>query len=190
MLPYNFRNRAFEQAFDGYTGPATFVAMKTLVWAEYGIPFCAPNRLPDLAAVAGFAPDPTVATRALRFVRRDPRIACALAAVNAPDELEAAIAAGTGSFAAEDEAALARYDAFHERDGGIPFFLSGLFADNLRMNFFAVANLCRALGVPMPGVPLNEPDSRARLFELLVPIAEQLTARGMARYAALARAAC
>ena len=46
MLPYSFHNRRFEEAFKGYTGKASFIAMKTQVWLEYGIPFCAINALP------------------------------------------------------------------------------------------------------------------------------------------------
>lgn len=183
MVPYNYRNRAFEQAFASYTGSASVVAMKTQVWAEYGIPFCAPNRLPGLEAIAGFAPDGAASTRALRFVRQHPRVACALAAVNAPEEVEALIAGGEGAFGAEDEAVLARFNAFHEKDGGLPFFLSGLFADNLRMNFFAVSHLARVLGVPMPATPLNRDDSRERLLGLAPQLAEALTARGFPQYA-------
>jgi aryl-alcohol dehydrogenase-like predicted oxidoreductase len=189
MLPYNFRNRAFEQAFADYTGTASFIAMKTLVWAEYGIPFCAPNRLPDGAALTGFAADRWAAARALRFVRANPRIQVAIAAVNEPDEVEVLIAAGEGTFAAADEAILARYNAFHEVDGGLPFFISGLYADNLRLNYFALAHLARVLAVPLPAVALNEPDSRQRLFAALPLLAQALAASGNAHYAELVRGA-
>ena len=37
MTPYNFHNRKFEQAFAGYTGSASFIAMKTQVWLEFAV---------------------------------------------------------------------------------------------------------------------------------------------------------
>ena len=189
MLPYNYRNRAFEPAFADYAGDASFIAMKTLVWAEYGIPFCAPNRLPGAGALLGFEPDPWAAARALRFVRANPRITVAIAAVNAPDELEALIAGGEGAFAAADDAVLARYDACHEVAGGLPFFISGLYADNLRQNYFALSHLARVLGVPLAAVALNEPDSRQRLYAALPLLAQALEAKGNGSYAKLVRGA-
>lgn len=189
MLPYNYRNRAFEKAFADYAGDASFIAMKTLVWAEYGIPFCAPNRLPGGGAVTGFEPDPWAAARALRFVRANPRITVAIAAVNDLDELAALIAGGDGAFGPEDDAILKRYNEFHEVEGGLPFFISGLYTNNLRLNYFALANLARILGVSLPAVPLNEPDSRQRLFAALPLLAQALQARGNASGADLVRCA-
>ena len=185
MLPYNYRNRVFEDAFEGYTGDASVIAMKPLVWAEYGLPFCAPNVLPDLAEIGGFPADAAAASRALRFCRQHPLIRTVVCAVNEPAEVATLIAGGSGPFTAEDDGKLACFNAFHEVDKGIPFFISGLLANNLRSNFFAASNLSAALGVPGPSVALNSHGAREAVLVHAYALRDTLAAQGFARYADL-----
>jgi aryl-alcohol dehydrogenase-like predicted oxidoreductase len=165
MLPYNYHNRRFEEAFAGYTGSAGFIAMKTQVWLEYGIPFCAINALPAFTRSFGFEPAPDASTRALRFVHANPLVTTAVCAVNSPAELENLIQAGSGEFTPADEQVLRQYQAAVSRDHSIPLYLGGLRHENLRMNYFGAMHLARVLGVPMPEIPLNESDSQERILD-------------------------
>ncbi len=163
MTPYNFHNRRFETAFEGYTGQAAFVAMKPLVWLEYGIPFCALNALPDFARRFGFDPAADASTRALRFLCANPRITTVICAINSLDELANLAQAGDGDFTSEDQQLLERYQQAAMEDNSIPLYLGGLQHDNLRMNYFGAMHLARVLGVKAPEIPLNEPDSQERI---------------------------
>jgi predicted aldo/keto reductase-like oxidoreductase len=163
MVPYNFRNRRFETAFDGYTGSAAFIAMKPLVWTEYGIPFCAINAHADFEQRFGFTPAADAATRAIRFLRSSPRITAIFNAINSLAELDLLVAAGEGAFTEADSLVLDRYNQAITSADGMHLYLAGLKQDNLRMNYFGALHLSRLLGVPMPAIALNEPDAPQRI---------------------------
>ena len=178
MVPYNFYNRRFESAFAGYSGPTALIAMKPLVWLEYGIPFCALNRLPDFAERFGFEPALDASALAYRFILSNPAVTCCISAVNNPEELEGLIQAGEGGFTEQDAGLLERYSAAARQDDSIPLYLGGLRHDNLRMNYFGAMHLARVLGRPMPEIPLNEPDSRARIQDFAAGLQDEVRARG------------
>jgi aryl-alcohol dehydrogenase-like predicted oxidoreductase len=182
MLPYNFHNRAFEKAFDGYTGSASFIAMKSQVWLEYGIPFCALNALPDFEQKFNFAPAADASTRALRFICADPRISSVICAVNDLDQVDLLALAGQGAFTEEDQRVLSQYQHAASAADSVPLYLAGLRHDNLRMNYFGAMHLSRVLGIQMPEIPLNQPDSQAQILAYAAGLMELVRQRGYGRY--------
>jgi aryl-alcohol dehydrogenase-like predicted oxidoreductase len=182
MMPYNFRNRKFEEAFTGYTGNAAFIAIKPLVWTEYGIPFCQTNALPGFEKLFGFAPAEDAPTQALRFIRANPQMDAAFCSANSLAELELLIAAGSGPLTVEAQQMLEQYNRILTQDGGIPLFLSGLKSDNLRMNFFGVLHLARALGIQPPRFELNAPGAQAELQDYACQLIGITRERGFGKY--------
>ncbi|MCX7019828.1 MAG: aldo/keto reductase [Candidatus Sumerlaeota bacterium] len=185
MIPYNFRNRQLEQHFSDYEGKAALIAMKCLVWAEYGVPFCAVNRLPRFAELFGFEPVKDIATRALRFVLRNPQPRTLVCAINTRRELEELLPAPDSAHHTDDARPLENYDRLQTRDDGVPVFLGALMTDNLRQNYFGVTHLARALGKALPELPLNVPDSPARIRAVAQRLLALLPESRFARYAGL-----
>ncbi len=189
MVPYNYMNRRFEAAFDGvglrlrnhgnsdmdgcisipsapaYVGDAAFIAMKPLVWAEYGVPFCALNQLGPFSELFGFEPEPGIATSAFRFILSSPRITTVISAVNSMEEVDLLADAADGALTDKEESSLSQYQVAQASHQAIPLFLSAMKADNLRMNFFGVINLSRVLDVPAPGFSLNEEGARDKILQ-------------------------
>jgi aryl-alcohol dehydrogenase-like predicted oxidoreductase len=182
MLAYNFHNRKFEEAFAGYQGSASFIAMKTQIWLEYGIPFSAINTLPGFAQKFGFEPAADASARAVRFVCHNPLITTAICAINSLDQLEILLQAGEGELTQADKQVLELYQQAVAEASSVPLYLGALRHDNLRMNYFGALNLSRVLGVPFPEIPLNEPDSRERILARAQGLVEIARARGFERY--------
>ena len=182
MLPYNYHNRRFEAAFAGYGGSASFIVMKPLVWLEYGIPFCAINALPDFHGNFGFDPDPKASASALRFTSTHPLVTTTICAVNSPAELENLILAGGSDYTQADDDLLQHYQLAISLDKCIPLYLGALEHDNLRMNYFGALHLSRILGVKMPEIPLNQPDSQAQIQGFAAELAAQARVAGYQRY--------
>ena len=147
MTAYNFRNRCFEDVFKDYHGNASFVAMKPLVWAQYGIPFSVINNINNFKDRFGFEKDEDIAEKALRFSRAFPNLNVTLAAVNNERELDTLIAAGQGENTPEDIKKLRKYNNAIDLDGGILLFIGGLETGNLRTEYFCADNLCNILGI-------------------------------------------
>lgn len=156
MTAYNFVNRSFEKAFEGYEGSASFVAMKPMIWAQYGIPFCSVNFLPDFETKFGMEKDDAIGVKAVRFARAHPLINVALTAVNSEAELDSLLAAGDGENSPEDLAVLGSYRDAVFSDDHVALFLGGLRMDSLRTNLFSLFNLCDLLGIPKDG--LSDPE--------------------------------
>jgi predicted aldo/keto reductase-like oxidoreductase len=187
MVPHNYRNRAFREAFEGYGGDAALIAMKPLVWAEYGIAFCCTNRLPAFEAVFGFAPVHDIAARALRFALRHPAVTTVVSASNELDEVDSLLAGGEladdpGEEAPTDDALLARYNALQDDAHGLAVFLGALLCDNLRANFFACANISRLVHTPMPQFRLNEPGERSGIIAFAKGLLPKLAEAGYGAY--------
>ena len=115
MTAYNYKNRSFEHAFDGYTGKASFVAMKPLIWYEYGVPFCRLNDLPDACAegLLGRKKVPNIASKAVKWNLQNSMITTCVCAVNNEAELDGLIAAGNEICTPQEEEAL---EAYRHRD--------------------------------------------------------------------------
>lgn len=182
MTPYNFRNRGFEKAFEDYNGTASFIAMKPLVWAEYGIPFCAVNNLPNFKQNFGFEPKEDASAKAIKFLRNNPKISTVFCAVNSMEELDLLIKAGEGEFTKEDEDILSKYNELQTIDNGVPLYLSGLKGSNIRKNFHAVTNLSRALGLHSPDFKLNESDTEQKINEYAQSIMKIVKEKGYGKY--------
>lgn len=159
MLPYNYKNRAFETAFKGYSGNASFVAMKPLIWAEYGIPFCSLNNLPHLEESLGLKLVDNVASHAINWIASKDTITTTVCAINNQVELDQLIAAGAGIADAseQNEAILKSYENIMQQQNYIPFFISAIYGEdgNRRKRYFALINLAKALKVTIPEIPLN-----------------------------------
>ena len=147
MTPYNFRNHWFVKAFNGYRGNASFVAMKPMVWAQYGIPFNAVNNIENFEEVFGFEKDNNIAIKAFRYLNECPILNVTLSSVNNEKELDMLIEAGEGENNSDDIKALCNYDKAVDLDKNIPLFVGGMKQDNLRTEFFCVENLCNVLGL-------------------------------------------
>jgi len=182
MTAFNFRNRQFERCFCDYQGGASFVAMKPMVWAEYGLPFTAINLLDDFAGEFGFEKDGDAAARALRYPRTMPKVNVTLCSVNSPAELDSLIAAGEGAFTPADAKVLSKYDSAIELDRGVPLFLGGLRMDNLRANHFAARNLCGVLGIDAAALDAEGADARQAVEECAARIREALRHTPYRRY--------
>lgn len=148
MTAYNYVNRSFEKAFEGYQGKASFVAMKPMIWAQYGIPFCSVNTLSNFERKFGMPKDEEIAVKAARFARTHPLINVALSAVNGEPELDLLIKAGEGANTPDDIAVLDRYRDAVFGDDHVALFIGGLGMDSLRTNLFCIHNLCDVLGIP------------------------------------------
>lgn len=147
MTAYHFENRSFERCFETYKGNASFVAMKPMIWAQYGIPFCSINTIPDFDNKFGFNKVEDVATKAIRFSRTHPLINVSLCAVNNEKELDMLIAAGEGSNTTEDIDVLQKYRDAIFSDKNVPMFIGGMEMDSPRTKFFCINNLCDILGI-------------------------------------------
>lgn len=161
MVPYNYKNRVFETAFNGYTGNASFVAMKPLIWAEYGIPFCSLNSLPHPEETLGLKPVDNAASRAINWIAAKNTITTTVCAVNSQAELDELIAAGSLDFSEHNEVILSSYEDAMQQQNNIPFFISAIYGDdsNRRKRFFGLSNLARALKISLPDIPLNNGES-------------------------------
>lgn len=184
MLAYNYSNRKLEQAFEGYQGKASLVAMKPLIWAEYGIPFCAVNDLPNPALVLGREPSDAVATEAIRWLAAKDNIRCAVVAVNSEQELDQLLAAGNAQDGAIDEDLLAAYRQASHAQRSIPFFLAASRGDtdNRRRRYFGLSNLARALGIPYPDISLNDDQSDKELTALRERLFAEAGRQGFGAY--------
>jgi predicted aldo/keto reductase-like oxidoreductase len=182
MLAYNFHNRKFEEAFSGYKGSASFIAMKTQIWLEYGIPFSAINTLPNFAQKFGFEPAIDVSARAVRFVCQNPLITTAVCAINSMDQLDILLQAGEGKFTLADRQLLEQYQLAVKEANSVPLYLGALRHDNLRMNYFGALNLSRVLGVPFPEISLNALDSQDRILAHSQGLIELARSRGYEGY--------
>ena len=164
MTAYNFRNHWFEKSFEGYNGNASFVAMKPMVWAQYGIPFNTINRIADFEQKFGFVPVDDIAVKALRYPGMHPRLNVTLASVNTEDELKQFLAAGRGENTPDDLEILAKYDNVINMDKGAPLFIGGLELGNTRTAFFCADNLCNLLGIDKTGLTVKN-DNREQVLE-------------------------
>ena len=165
MIPYSYHNRRFEKAFESYQGHASFIAMKTLVWLEYGIPFCAINSFHNFEERFGFEKRADIAVLAWRFVLGHPRISLLVSSVNTDEDARLLATAGEGGLSPEDEIVLGKYAEAVKRGSSRELFLSGLMTENLRMNYFACLNLARLENRLMPHTRLNEPDAARKIQE-------------------------
>lgn len=182
MVPYNFRNRKFEEAFYDYKGNAGIIIMKPLVWAEYGIPFCALNKFERFDEYFNFKPDFDIASRAIRFINNNNLVTSTVNAVNSIEEVEGLINAGSGAYTKYDEDILCKYNNIQTIEKGIPLFISALKWDNLRMNYFAALHMSKALGMDMPKIPLNDEYSKKKIFEYVEEIKDEIKKQGYGKY--------
>jgi predicted aldo/keto reductase-like oxidoreductase len=184
MTAYNFRNRKLEQAFDDYKGDAAFIAMKPLVWAEYGIPFCALNNLPDAGEVLGIQPIDNIAALGVKYIAAKDFITSVVCAINGEKELDSLIEAGLGNYKEQDELALSAYNEAQTIEKSIPLFISALYGDpvNSRMRFFAVINLAKSLQVAIPEISLNMDNSDEILSRLAEKLILEAQRKGYGKY--------
>lgn len=161
MLAYNYHNRSFESAFDGYMGNASFVAMKPFVWHEYGIPFCIINNNPDAEKILGTEPRKEITADAVKWIKRNTLITTVVCAVNNMEELSYVIEAGKTDLTTEGEKYLELYQKANMQNNHIDFLKSAIYApkENRRALSFGLSSLARALNIPYPNIPLNAPDS-------------------------------
>lgn len=181
MLAYNYKNRRFEDAFGTYTGLASFVAMKPLIWYEYGVPFNRINLLPNADELLGGFRADDIATKAVQWVNSHEQIATCVCAINTPEELEQLIDAGSGPLTARGEDELEGYTRALEQDDHIPFLVAAAMCgpQNRRSLQFGLANLAKALHYPYPAIPLNAPDTDERLLAFQHEILLEARRRGL-----------
>lgn len=67
-------------------------------------------------------------------------------------------------------------------DSGVPVFIGGLLADNLRANLFGCSNLSRVLKTGMPSVAVNEPGARDEILSHARSLLPKVREAGFGRY--------
>lgn len=184
MLAYNFKNRSFEKAFDGYKGNASFVAMKPLIWYEYGIPFCKINELPAAHSLLSQNYDGDIAQKAIRWNLKNPLITTCVCSVNNEDELDSLIKAGNDEFCEKDENLLFRYQQIIESENHLPFLIAAALKsnDNRRSFQFGLTNLCHRLKYPVPEIQLNTDHTDEELLKLQKELINELKKQGFEKY--------
>ncbi|MDR3225117.1 MAG: aldo/keto reductase [Clostridiales Family XIII bacterium] len=185
LIPYSFHNRALERAFADYTGNAKLIAMKSLVWDKYGVPFCTLNDLPDPKISLGIEPVRDIVSHAISWVIQNPKLAVCITSVNAETELDELIHATEIS---PDIESLTAYKDALIADRGLIYNLSSLNADpkNSRAQFFALKIAAGKLGVPYPfneTTSLDEYKFGQEDFDALrEAIYERIETLGLGRY--------
>lgn len=181
MLAYNYKNRALEKAFDGYEGKASFVAMKPLIWYEYGIPFCKINQLSRAEQLLGQEKDLQIPAKAVSWNLKNPLITTCVCGINSEEELNSLILAGSSDWKEEYELSLEHYREAIEKENHLPFLISACLngEENRRSFQFGLFNLARALEIPVEEIPLNAPDSDQKLKSLQLFLLEELKKRGL-----------
>ncbi len=186
MLAYNYKNRSFDQYFSSYEGKAAFVAMKPLIWYEYGIPFCCINNLPEneLRKLLDSEKKDNIAESAVRWNLSNKKINTCVCAINNEEELKSLIMAGSGHIEKEEERNLESYKKAIEAEKRIPYLISSLKVseNNRRALFFGISSLSNAIGYKFEKPGLNEESSDERLSELKGKLISELKDRGYGRY--------
>jgi len=182
MLPYNYHNRKFEAAFETYTGTAAIVAMKPLVWAQYGVPFVALHDVRDFEKHFNFTPDPAIVEKAISYILAHKSVTTTVCAVNSMEELDALLAAGNRDFTGDDDKILAKYSALQAVENGIPLFIGGTKGRNLRKNKCALESLSEALGIAYPDLRLNEQDAEQQLQSAITNALTAAADQGYEKY--------
>jgi predicted aldo/keto reductase-like oxidoreductase len=149
MIPYNYLNRSLEIAFENYTGNASLVAMKPMVWDIYGIPFNALNNLPDPKGRLGISPIDDIASHALAWIQKNPDVKVVVCSVNNQTELEQLIQS-TNTVPDSDD--LEVYKNAVVSDRSRIFALSSLNSNiaNERVQFNALQICTQRLGIEFP----------------------------------------
>lgn len=181
MLAYNYKNRSFEDAFDGYKGNAFFVAMKPLIWYEYGIPFSKINQLPKAERLLNQEKDPHIASKAVAWNLKNSMISTCVCGINSQEELDDLITAGSTEWKEEYELSLKNYRTAIEAKNHLPFLLSACLngEENRRSFQFGLLNLAKAFNLPIEAIPLNKSDSDERLKKLQIFLLKEAENRGL-----------
>ncbi|MCL2013885.1 MAG: hypothetical protein FWG69_02735 [Oscillospiraceae bacterium] len=187
MTPYNFRNNWFARSFDGYKGNASFVAMKPMVWAQYGVPFSVINNLNNFEEIFGFKKDEKIAVKAFRYLIESPILNVTLSSVNNETELDMLIEAGTDHTGGcclneNDLKALTDYDKAVSSHDSIPLFIGGMKTDNLRAEFFCADNLCNILNIDKSTLTVRDENRRELIAEYKEKIYKELKTKGYGKY--------
>lgn len=191
MAAYNYANRKAEGSLFAAvreTG-AAFVAMKTQVWAEYGIPVGALRALKPVPGWTSHDPTANVAELALRWVLANPLVSTTVPAMNTADEVRENVVAGSqtpyeapaepdrspGDGALDDDelAVLGGYRNASFAGQFIPLGLAGLMSENLRVRGHAIRIVSRALGLESDERIFDADDGEQRAARL----AEDLRSR-------------
>ena len=163
MAAYNYGNRKAEASlFDAVARHGTaFVAMKPLVWAEYGIPVTALRGVRPAPGWTHHDPTARVAELALRWLLGNPRVTTTVPAMNAIAEVEenAAATEEGQSLSAADEATLAGYREATQAANHVPLAIGGLRSDNLRLRGHGLRVADRQLGLGLPPIDFEADDA-------------------------------
>lgn len=185
MVPYNYYNRSADTAFNGYTGSATLIAMKPVVWMAYGVPFCSINNLSNIEELLGRKPSEDVAAHAIAWNTKNPRIASTVVAINSPTEAAQLTKAASLT---PDEELLEAYKNAALTDDGIPLVLSAIKnpTKNYRSLYYAIRHCGWKFGIKLPfndRIPFNElPYGIEDMERMRVEMIEIAKERGYGKY--------
>jgi len=184
MTAYNYKNRTFEEAFKNYVGNASFVAMKPLIWFEYGIPICRVNDLPAANRLLGGSKDHNLPTRSIRWILSRPLINLSICAVNSIEEVDALIASTDGELSDSDCEVLEAYRQAAEKDNHLPFLIAGVLGnpDNSRSMYYGLKSLSDAIGVPMREIRMNVSDTEKQMLDFRDELFTILEEKGLKKY--------
>jgi len=149
MQAYNYHHHEADEIFRDYRGPATFIAMKPLIWqiSTYGIPFMNADWMPDFTPPANAD---EIASHSIAWSALSPSVSTVVCSVNSDRDLDGLIRAS--EILHPDVAALQQYEEAIRREGSIPFALSSLKnpAFNERNYLYAARSISRLMGVEFP----------------------------------------
>jgi aryl-alcohol dehydrogenase-like predicted oxidoreductase len=151
MVPYNFANRKAEELLipEIKKSGAAFVAMKSMVWAEYGIPVGALRSLPPLSGFVEHDPSVSVGSLALRWILSNPLVSTVIPAMNSLEEVNENTALGMEKDFSLDNQDNSQLEAFRKTSFSSNYVylaLAGLLSNNLRVRGHGIRVLSNQLG--------------------------------------------
>jgi aryl-alcohol dehydrogenase-like predicted oxidoreductase len=164
MCAYSFGNRRAEGTLMDAVGrhDAAFVAMKTMVWAEYGIPVTALRRLRPVPGVTSHDPQADIASLSLRWILANPLVATTVPAMNTLAEVsENTKASGREPLRRQE---LARLEAYREASftgDAVPLAVAGLLSENLRVRGHGLRVASRVLRIDGAEIDFEADDAEA-----------------------------
>ena len=157
MVPYNYGNRAAEgnlqSAIERHG--AAWIAMKALVWEEYGIPVTALRALRPVEGVTAHDPGAPIGRLALNWILGNPHVSTIVPAMNTIEEIEENSRLGDAVGSEESEKLEAYLRAMRAGDN-IPLAIAGMCSANLRVRGHGLRTAKARLGIDEPEINFED----------------------------------
>jgi aryl-alcohol dehydrogenase-like predicted oxidoreductase len=157
MVPYNYGNRVAEENLQSAveTQGAAWVAMKALVWEEYGIPVTALRALNPVDGVTAHDPGAPVGRLSLNWILGNSHVTTTVPAMNTIDEIEENSRLGD-TVGDEDTEKLEAYLSAMRAGNNIPLAIAGMLCPNLRVRGHGLRTAKARLGIDEPDIDFED----------------------------------